>query len=87
MTEYSKMDTTNVSLFVLSERLPLLFKVSLFSPIKEKAPLSFAFDLIAWSLLDFDLVDLSAGIPLDPDTFLETSWIHSQKREEVISQD
>jgi len=47
MTEYSKMDTTNVSLFVLSERLPLLFKVSLFSPIKEKASLSFAFDLIA----------------------------------------
>ena len=87
MTEYSKMDTINVSLFVLSERLPLLLKVSLFSPIKEKASLSFAFDLIAWSLLDFDLVDLSAGIPLDPDTFLETSWIHSQKREEVISQD
>jgi len=47
MTEYSKMDTINVSLFVLSERLPLLLKVSLFSPIKEKAPLSFAFDLIA----------------------------------------
>jgi len=60
--------------------------VSLFSLVKEKAPLSFAFDLIARSLLDFDLVDLSAKIPLDPDTFLETSWIHSQKREEV-SQD
>jgi hypothetical protein len=42
--------------------------------------LSFAFDLIARSLLDFDLVDLSAEIPLDPDTFLETSWIQSEKR-------
>lgn len=58
--------------------------MSLFSPIKEKVPLSFAFDLIARFLLDFDLVDLSAEIPLDPETFLETSWIQSQKKRRLV---
>jgi hypothetical protein len=49
---------------------------STYNTLEEKAPLSFAFDLIAWSL-DFDLVDLSAETPLDLDTFSETSWIQS----------
>jgi hypothetical protein len=57
--------------------------MSLFSAIKDKAPLTVAFDLIAWSLLQFDLVDLSVEIPLGTNNILETSWIQSQKKEEV----
>ena len=73
---FSNKNTSNVLLFVRSKCLPLLLKVLLFSSTKEKAPLSFAFD--------FDLVDFSTGIPLDPEVFfLETSCIQILKRKEV----
>jgi hypothetical protein len=34
-------------------------------------------------LLQFDLVDLSVEIPLGTNNILETSWIQSQKKEEI----